>query len=145
MVARSVQAAEALSDEGVECTVVDLRSLVPLDLETLASSVRATGRAVVVHEAPLTLGMGAEIVARLMEDCFDALEAPVLRVTGYDTPTRRPPWRSTTCRAWIASSTRSCGRWSTRWPREFLLPDLGEGLEEAEISSGGWPRATSSS
>ena len=66
--------------------MVDLRSLVPLDLETLASSVRATGRAVVVHEAPLTLGMGAEIVARLMEDCFDALEAPVLRVTGYDTP-----------------------------------------------------------
>jgi pyruvate dehydrogenase E1 component beta subunit len=86
MVARSVQAADALAEDGVECTVLDLRSLVPLDLSTLASSVRATGRAVVVHEAPLTLGMGAEIVARLMEDCFDVLEAPVLRVAGYDTP-----------------------------------------------------------
>jgi len=60
--------------------------LVPLDLEALASSVRKTGRAVVVHEAPMTLGVGAEVVARIVEDCFDYLEAPVLRVTGYDTP-----------------------------------------------------------
>ena len=117
MVARSArQAAEALSDEGVECTVVDLRSLVPLDLETLASSVRATGRAVVVHEAPLTLGMGAEIVARLMEDCFDALEAPVLRVTGYDTPYPPATVEKHYLPSAIGSSTRSCGRWSTRWP-----------------------------
>jgi pyruvate dehydrogenase E1 component beta subunit len=66
--------------------VVDLRSLAPLDLETIASSVRATGRAVVVHEAPMTLGLGAEVVARIMELAFDSLEAPVVRVTGYDTP-----------------------------------------------------------
>jgi 2-oxoisovalerate dehydrogenase E1 component beta subunit len=86
MVARSLQAADRLSAEGTECTVLDVRSLVPLDLVTLADVVRSCGRAVVVHEAPLTLGMGAEIVARVMEECFDYLEAPVLRVTGYDTP-----------------------------------------------------------
>jgi pyruvate dehydrogenase E1 component beta subunit len=59
---------------------------VPLDLDMLADAVRDTGRAVVVHEAPMTLGFGAEVVARIMEDCFDDLEAPVLRVTGFDTP-----------------------------------------------------------
>ena len=66
--------------------MVDVRWLVPLDIETIASSVRETGRAVVVHEAPMTAGFGAEIVARIVEDAFDYLEAPVLRVTGYDTP-----------------------------------------------------------
>jgi 2-oxoisovalerate dehydrogenase E1 component beta subunit len=86
MVARSLQAARVASDRGVEIEVVDLRSLVPLDPDALASSVRRTGRAVVVHEAPLTAGFGAEVVARLVEDAFDYLEAPVLRVTGYDTP-----------------------------------------------------------
>jgi pyruvate dehydrogenase E1 component beta subunit len=86
MVARSLQAAEAAARSDVEVEVVDLRSLVPLDLDTLAESVRRTGRAVVVHEAPMTGGFGAEIVARIVEDCFDHLEAPVVRVTGYDTP-----------------------------------------------------------
>jgi 2-oxoisovalerate dehydrogenase E1 component subunit beta len=86
MVPRSMQAADRLAEAGVSCEVLDLRSLVPLDLESLASSVRRTGRAVVVHEAPLTLGMGAEISARIMEEAFDYLEAPVVRVTGYDTP-----------------------------------------------------------
>jgi 2-oxoisovalerate dehydrogenase E1 component beta subunit len=86
MVARSVQAAERLAEVEVECEVLDLRSLVPLDVEALAASVRRTGRAIVVHEAPLTLGMGAEVSARIMEEAFDYLEAPVLRVTGYDTP-----------------------------------------------------------
>jgi 2-oxoisovalerate dehydrogenase E1 component beta subunit len=86
MVTRCLEAAAAAADEGVEVKVLDLRSLVPLDLDGLEESVRATGRAVVVHEAPMTLGFGAEVVARLMEDCFDALEAPVLRVTGFDTP-----------------------------------------------------------
>jgi pyruvate dehydrogenase E1 component beta subunit len=59
---------------------------VPLDLDTLAASVQKTGRAVVVQEAPMTAGFGAEIVARIMEDSFDHLEAPALRVTGWDTP-----------------------------------------------------------
>jgi pyruvate dehydrogenase E1 component beta subunit len=86
MVARSLQAAEVAARNEVEVEVLDLRSLVPLDLDALAASVRRTGRAVVVHEAPLTGGFGAEIVARIVEDCFDHLEAPVLRVTGFDTP-----------------------------------------------------------
>jgi 2-oxoisovalerate dehydrogenase E1 component beta subunit len=87
MVARSLQAAAKLSDtEGVEAEVIDLRSLVPLDIGALGESVRRTGRAVVVHEAPLTLGMGAEVAARIMEEAFDYLEAPVIRVAGYDTP-----------------------------------------------------------
>ncbi len=86
MVARSLQAAEEASVEGTEIEVIDLRSLVPLDLDALATSVRKTGRAVVVHEAPMTAGFGAEVVARIVEDAFDYLEAPVIRVTGYDTP-----------------------------------------------------------
>lgn len=86
MVARSLAAAHAAAARGTELEVLDLRTLVPLDLDALAASVRRTGRAVVVHEAPLTAGFGAEVVARLMEDAFDYLEAPVLRVTGYDTP-----------------------------------------------------------
>ncbi|HEX2090657.1 MAG TPA: alpha-ketoacid dehydrogenase subunit beta [Actinomycetota bacterium] len=85
MVARSVAAAEAVSDR-TDVEVIDLRSLVPLDLDAIGSAVRKTGRAIVVHEAPMTAGFGAEVVARIMEDAFDYLEAPVVRVTGYDTP-----------------------------------------------------------
>jgi pyruvate dehydrogenase E1 component beta subunit len=86
MAARCLQAAEAAAEDGVELEVVDCRTLVPLDVETITASVRRTGRAVVVHEAPLTAGFGAEISARLMESVFDDLKAPVLRVTGYDVP-----------------------------------------------------------
>jgi 2-oxoisovalerate dehydrogenase E1 component beta subunit len=71
--------------------VVDLRSLSPLDMPTLRGSVERTGRLVVVHEAPVFLGMGAEVAARVTESCFYALEAPVLRVGGFDTP--YPPSR----------------------------------------------------
>jgi pyruvate dehydrogenase E1 component beta subunit len=86
MVARSLAAAQAAADRGKEVKVVDVRSLVPLDLETIGDAVRQTGRAVVVHEAPMTAGFGAEIAARIMEEAFDYLEAPVARVTGFDTP-----------------------------------------------------------
>ena len=86
MVARCLEAADLLSGEGIEARVVDLRSLSPLDVDLIAGSVRETGRAVVVHEAPRTLGMGAEIAARIMEEAFDSLEAPVARVTGWDVP-----------------------------------------------------------
>lgn len=86
MVARCLEAAAALAVEGIECSVLDLRSLSPLDVEALGEAVRSTGRAVVVHEAPLTLGMGAEVVARIVEEAFDHLEAPVKRVTGWDVP-----------------------------------------------------------
>jgi pyruvate dehydrogenase E1 component beta subunit len=86
MVQRCMEVAKAAEEDGVSVEVLDLRSLVPLDLDTLAGSVRKTGRAIVVHEAPMILGFGAEVVARLMEDAFEYLEAPVLRVTGWDTP-----------------------------------------------------------
>jgi 2-oxoisovalerate dehydrogenase E1 component beta subunit len=86
MVPRCLDAAEAAAEDGVEVGVLDLRSLVPLDLDALAEAARNTGRVVVVHEAPMTVGFGAEVVARVVEDCFDHLEAPVLRVTGYDIP-----------------------------------------------------------
>jgi 2-oxoisovalerate dehydrogenase E1 component beta subunit len=71
--------------------VIDLRSLAPLDTETIFESVRRTGRCVVAHEAPVTSGLGAEIAARVTEECFYHLEAPVLRVGGFSTP--YPPSR----------------------------------------------------
>jgi 2-oxoisovalerate dehydrogenase E1 component beta subunit len=79
-------AARELEAEGIDVEVIDLRSLQPLDLPTLTASVQKTGRAVVVHEAPRTCGFGAEIAALLQERCFLNLEAPVARVTGFDTP-----------------------------------------------------------
>ena len=80
-----MQAAELVaSTDGVQVTVIDLRTLSPLDLDTVAASVEATGRLVVVHEAPRTGGLGAEIVASLVERCFYALRSPPERVTGYD-------------------------------------------------------------
>jgi pyruvate/2-oxoglutarate/acetoin dehydrogenase E1 component len=86
MVAMCLEAATALAAEGIECRVLDLRSLVPLDVDALTASVRGTGRAVVVHEAPRTLGFGAEVAARIVEGAFEDLRAPVARVTGYDVP-----------------------------------------------------------
>jgi pyruvate dehydrogenase E1 component beta subunit len=91
MVRTCLDAAEAAEAEGRQLEVIDLRTLSPLDLEPVHASVRRTGRAVVVHEAARTLGLGAEIAARVQEECFYSLEAPVLRVTGYDLP--YPPSR----------------------------------------------------
>ncbi|KJY44593.1 MULTISPECIES: alpha-ketoacid dehydrogenase subunit beta [unclassified Streptomyces] len=81
-----LEAAEAAREEGWDLEVVDLRSLVPFDEDTVVASVRRTGRAVVVHEANGFAGPGAELVARIQEKCFHHLEAPVLRVTGFDIP-----------------------------------------------------------
>jgi pyruvate dehydrogenase E1 component beta subunit len=80
------RAAETLAADGIQASVVDLRTLVPLDVETLVSAVARTGRAVVVHEAPLSAGFGAEVVATLMEEAFYDLDAPVARVASYDIP-----------------------------------------------------------
>jgi pyruvate dehydrogenase E1 component beta subunit len=91
MVKTCLQAAEAALEDGRNLEVVDLRSIAPLDLATIFASVKKTRRAVVVHEAPLSLGPGSELAARVSEECFYHLEAPVLRVTGYDTP--YPPSR----------------------------------------------------
>ncbi|MER6717524.1 alpha-ketoacid dehydrogenase subunit beta [Streptomyces halstedii] len=81
-----LEAAEAATAEGWDLEVVDLRSLVPFDDETVAASVRRTGRAVVVHESSGFGGPGGEIAARVTERCFHHLEAPVLRVAGFDVP-----------------------------------------------------------
>jgi 2-oxoisovalerate dehydrogenase E1 component beta subunit len=80
------RAAREAETEGLDVEVLDLRSLQPLDLDAIVASVSKTGRAVVVHEAPLTCGFGAELVALIQERCFLSLEAPIVRVTGFDTP-----------------------------------------------------------
>jgi pyruvate dehydrogenase E1 component beta subunit len=90
MVARCLQAAELGAEDGVEIEVVDLRWLKPIDADGLAASVARTRRAVVVHEAPLTAGLGAEVSALITERCFDDLKAPVQRVTGWDVPYPSP-------------------------------------------------------
>ncbi len=72
--------------EGVDAEIIDLRTLLPLDLETIEASVRKTGRCVIVHEATLTSGFGAELAALVQERCFYHLEAPIVRVAGWDTP-----------------------------------------------------------
>ncbi|MGC3955023.1 MAG: alpha-ketoacid dehydrogenase subunit beta [Propionicimonas sp.] len=92
MVRPCVEAAIVAADEGKDLEVIDLRTISPLDDDTILTSVAKTGRAVVVHEAMGTLGMGAELAARIQERCFYALQAPVLRVAGYDMP--YPPNRA---------------------------------------------------
>ncbi|GAA0339702.1 alpha-ketoacid dehydrogenase subunit beta [Actinoallomurus spadix] len=82
----ALEAAEAAVEEGWDLEVVDLRTLVPFDDETVTASVRRTGRCVIVSEAAGFAGVGAEIAARVQERCFHSLHAPVLRVTGYDIP-----------------------------------------------------------
>ena len=84
-------AATAAAEEGRDLEVIDLRSLAPIDMATVVASVQKTGRAIAVHEAPTNLGLGSELSARITEQCFYSLEAPVLRVGGYDTP--YPPSR----------------------------------------------------
>ncbi len=80
------RAAREAESDGISCEVLDLRSLQPLDVGAVERSVSKTGRAVVVHEAPRTCGFGAELAALVQERCFLHLEAPVRRVTGFDTP-----------------------------------------------------------
>lgn len=79
-------AAARLAEEGMSAQVLDLRTLVPLDVEGLVRAVERTGRCVVVHEAPLTAGFGAEVIATVQEEAFYSLEAPIARVTAPDTP-----------------------------------------------------------
>ncbi|MDQ2779424.1 MAG: alpha-ketoacid dehydrogenase subunit beta, partial [Pseudomonadota bacterium] len=76
----------AAAESGIDAEVIDLRSLWPLDLKAIVDSVKKTGRCVVVHEATRTSGFGAELVALLQEHCFYQLQAPIERVTGWDTP-----------------------------------------------------------
>jgi pyruvate dehydrogenase E1 component beta subunit len=86
MVEVARKAAEALAAEDVEIEVLDLRTIVPLDIDAIAEAVSRCGRAVVVQEAPETAGFAAEVIATAMEECFYDLEAPIARVAGYDVP-----------------------------------------------------------
>lgn len=79
-------AAKMAAEKGVTCEIIDLRTILPYDIETIEKSVKKTGRLIVTHEGPITSGAGAEIAARVQERCFLHLNAPVKRVCGYDTP-----------------------------------------------------------
>jgi len=82
----ALQAAEELAAQGIEATVIDTRTLNPLDFETIRREVEKTGKAMVVSEAAMTCGVAAELAARITEECFDFLEEPVVRVAGEDIP-----------------------------------------------------------
>jgi 2-oxoisovalerate dehydrogenase E1 component beta subunit len=86
MLYEAIDAATKAADHGVEAEVIDLRTLWPVDIETIVESVKKTGRLVVVHEAPRTCGLGAELVTLVCEKAFYHLEAAPIRVTGFDTP-----------------------------------------------------------
>jgi 2-oxoisovalerate dehydrogenase E1 component beta subunit len=86
MLYEALEAANQAANQGIECDVIDLRTLWPLDIDTIVASVKKTGRVVVVHEAPKTCGFGGEIITLINEKAFLHLEAPPVRVTGFDTP-----------------------------------------------------------
>lgn len=86
MVHLALEAAQQVAAEGIDIEVVDLRSLMPLDKDTIYGSVRKTGKAIMVHEDNKTGGIGAELAALLVEDCFDSLDGPILRIAAPDTP-----------------------------------------------------------
>ena len=86
MLYEAIAAADEAAQQGVECEIIDLRTLWPVDIDTIVESVKKTGRVVIVHEAPKTCGFGGELVALINEKAFLHLEAPPARVTGFDTP-----------------------------------------------------------
>lgn len=86
MLYEAIEAANQAAAQGIDTEVIDLRTLWPVDIDTIVASVKKTGRVVVVHEAPKTCGFGAELIALINEKAFLHLEAPPVRVTGYDTP-----------------------------------------------------------
>ena len=126
--------AEAAAEEtGVDAEIIDLRSLLPLDVDAIQASVEKTGRCLIVHEATLTSGFGAELAAQVTERCFYALEAPVERVAGWDTPYPvseewdDPPGPARVGRAPVKAMETEMG------VRSIKMPDVGEGVAEAEI------------
>jgi 2-oxoisovalerate dehydrogenase E1 component beta subunit len=86
MLYEAIAAADKAKEQGIECEIVDLRTLWPVDVDTIVESVKKTGRVIVVHEAPKTCGFGAELITLVSEKAFLHLEAPPVRVTGFDTP-----------------------------------------------------------
>ena len=85
---RVIQSAALMAEKelGVTCEIIDLKTVYPYDLDIMKNSILKTGRVIVSHEAPITSGLGGEISAKLQEECFTSLEAPIRRVCGYDTP-----------------------------------------------------------
>jgi 2-oxoisovalerate dehydrogenase E1 component subunit beta len=101
-------AAAAIRESEIDAELIDLRTLLPLDLGTIVASVEKTGRCIVVHEAPRTCGFGAEVVALVQQHCFYHLEAPLVRVTGWDTPfPHAQEWQYMPSRERIGSALRS--------------------------------------
>jgi pyruvate dehydrogenase E1 component beta subunit len=90
MVRKCEEAAEVLAQKQINCEIIDLRTISPMDTDTIIDSVKKTGRCVIVHEAPRSFGAGAEIIARINEKALLSLKAPVKRVTGYDVVTPLP-------------------------------------------------------
>ena len=86
MLREALNAAEQLKGDKIDIEIIDLRTISPMDIETIVTSIKKTGRGVVVHEAPKTCGLGAEIVALINERAFLSLQAPIERVTGFDIP-----------------------------------------------------------
>ena len=86
MIQTALEAIEIVKKEGTSVELINLRTLSPLDSETIIKSVKKTGRVVIAHEAPKTLGMSAEIAALIAENCLEYLEAPIQRAAGLDTP-----------------------------------------------------------
>ena len=141
----ALAAAEAAAEDGVDCEVIDLRTLVPYDDDMVCASVRRTGRCVVVAEAAGFAGFAAEVAARVQERCFHFLHAPVLRVTGLrhpvpaaaagtaSPPRRRPGTRRGGTAAVGGPARHPLGVRGRDLMNVFCLPDLGEGLADAEI------------
>ena len=123
----------AANESGVDAEIIDLRSLWPLDLETIVASVKKTGRCVIVHEATRTSGFGAELTALVQEHCFYHLEAPIERVTGWDTPyPHAQEWDYFP--ALRASAQHSNVRWRNKMGIHVIkMPDIGEGIAEVEL------------
>src|SRR5215204_2931355 len=133
-----LDAAEAAAQEGRDLEVIDLRSLSPLDTSVVLESAQRTGRVVTVHEAPVNVSLAAELAARITEQCFYSLEAPVLRVGGFDTP--YPPSRVEEeylpdLDRVLDMVARSRTEGASMAANIFRLPDPGEGLVEADIVS----------
>ena len=131
-------AADVLAIEGSSVGVLDLRSLSPLDTDSMHEVIRATGRAMVVHEAPRSMGLGAEVAARIGELCFDRLVAPVVRVTGFVTPYPPPDLQE----HWFPTVERIAdgARYALGIHREPPEPDIGrEIVYDPDLPEGVWP------
>ena len=117
MVPRAMEAADLLQAEGISLEVVDLRTLVPLDLDTVLASARKTGRVTIVHEAPRTAGPGAEIAAAVAESCFEWLAAPIARLGAVDAPIPASRFLEDHCFPSVSDIAHTAQRLVREWDR----------------------------